>query len=134
MSMRRLGLTAVLSGLLLAAPCAAAMSASPATSAKAAPPAKTTVSTGTVRVALEDGVAATLTEDHGILVEAIPKRGEGLTLFARRLCGDSRLAPQVAEANGGEKHLLTGNRYAIPFTILSKDLQLKAVKALPVTA
>ncbi len=85
---------------------------------------------GPIRVALEDGVVATLTEDRGILVEAIPKRGEGLTLFARRLCGDSRLAPQVSEANGGETNLLAGIRYAVPFTILSRDLQLKAAKAL----
>ncbi|HEV7786376.1 MAG TPA: N-acetylmuramoyl-L-alanine amidase [Thermoanaerobaculia bacterium] len=99
----------------LAVPCAAATS---------------TAKAGPVRVALEDGLVATLTEDRGIFVEAVPKRGEGLTLFARRLCGDSRLAPQVAEANGGEKDLLAGIRYTVPFTMLTRDLQLKAVKAL----
>ena len=85
---------------------------------------------GPVRVALEDGMVATLTEDGGLLVEAIPRRGEGLSLFAHRLCGDSRLATQVSEANGGAQELLAGIRYAVPFTLLSKDLQLKAVKAL----
>ncbi|HEX3552645.1 MAG TPA: N-acetylmuramoyl-L-alanine amidase [Thermoanaerobaculia bacterium] len=106
-------------GILLALPCIAA----PASSSSSSP-------SDTVRVALEDGVVATLAEDRGLLVEAIPKRGEGLALFARRLCGDSRLAPQVAEANGGAKDLLGGIRYTIPFNLLSKDWQLKAVKAL----
>ena len=107
-------------GVLLALPCAAAPAARSSLAA----------TSGTVRVALEDGVVATLAEDRGLLVEAIPKRGEGLALFARRLCGDSRLAPQVAEANGGAKDLLAGIRYAVPFSLLSKDWQLKAVKAL----
>jgi len=84
----------------------------------------------TVRVPLEDGVVATLSEERGILVEAIPKRGEGLSAFARRLCADSRLAPQVAEANGGAQTLLSGIRYAIPFPLLSQEWQLKAARAL----
>jgi N-acetylmuramoyl-L-alanine amidase len=112
---RFIGVVAAMCLLGLAVPCAAATS-------KYAP--------GPVRVALEDGMVATLTEDHGILVEAIPRRGEGLSLFARRLCGDSRLALQVSEANGGDKDLLAGIRYEVPFTLLSTDLQLKAVKAL----
>ena len=84
----------------------------------------------TVRVPLEDGVVATLSEDRGILVEAVPRRGEGLSTFAQRLCGDSRLAPQVAEANGGAQTLLGGIRYAVPFSLLSQGMQLKAAKAL----
>jgi N-acetylmuramoyl-L-alanine amidase len=84
----------------------------------------------TVRVPLEDGVVATLSEDRGILVEAVPRRGEGLSTFAQRLCGDSRLAPQVAEANGGAQTLLGGIRYAVPFSLLSQAMQLKAAKAL----
>ena len=58
-------------GILLSLPCAAAIAA----------PART------VRVTIEEGVVATLTEDRGILVEAIPKKGEGMGPFARRLCG-----------------------------------------------
>jgi N-acetylmuramoyl-L-alanine amidase len=84
----------------------------------------------TVRVPIEDGVVATLSEERGILVEAVPRRGEGLSTFARRMCGDARLAPQVAEANGGGTSLLAGIRYAVPFPLLSQDWQLKAVKAL----
>jgi N-acetylmuramoyl-L-alanine amidase len=95
-----------------------------AASAAAAPVSRT------VRVAVEDGVVATLSEQRGILVEAVPRRGEGLAAFARRLCGDARLAPQVAEANGGAKNLLAGVRYAVPFPLLSQEWQLKAAKAL----
>lgn len=84
----------------------------------------------TVRVPLEDGVVATLSEERGILVEAVPKRGEGLSTFTRRLCGDARLSTQVAEANGGSSDLQAGIRYAIPFDLLSQDWQLKTVKAL----
>jgi N-acetylmuramoyl-L-alanine amidase len=84
----------------------------------------------TVRVPLEDGVVATLSEERGIMVEAVPRRGEGLSTFARRLCGDERLAPQVAEVNGGATNLLAGVRYAVPFSLLSQEMQLKAAKAL----
>jgi N-acetylmuramoyl-L-alanine amidase len=84
----------------------------------------------TLRVPLEDGVVAALSEDRGIVVEALPRRGEGFSALARRLCGDGRLAPQVAEANGGASTLLAGIRYAVPFALLSQEWQLKAAKAL----
>ncbi len=84
----------------------------------------------TARVALEDGVVATLSEDRGLFVEAVPRRGEGLTAFARRFCGDERLAPQIAEANGGARTLLAGIRYAVPFGMLTQEWQLKAARAL----
>ncbi|HKI01322.1 MAG TPA: N-acetylmuramoyl-L-alanine amidase [Thermoanaerobaculia bacterium] len=84
----------------------------------------------TVRVTLEEGVVATLSEERGILVEAIPRRGEGMSTFAKRLCGDARLSVQIAEANGGARELLAGIRYAVPFGLLSQEWQLKAAKAL----
>jgi N-acetylmuramoyl-L-alanine amidase len=83
-----------------------------------------------VRVPLEDGVVATLSEERGLLIESIPRRGEGLAAFARRMCGDGRLALQVAEANGGAQTLQAGIRYAVPFSLLSQEWQLKAVKTL----
>ncbi|HEY7215335.1 MAG TPA: hypothetical protein VIC28_11930, partial [Thermoanaerobaculia bacterium] len=84
----------------------------------------------TIRATLEDGVVASLSEERGIVVEAVPRRGEGLSAFARRLCGDSRLAPQVAEANGGGRDLLAGMRYTVPFNLLSQEWQLKATRKL----
>jgi N-acetylmuramoyl-L-alanine amidase len=93
-------------------------------------PAAAIAASRTVRVPLADGMVAALSEERGIEVEALPRRGEGLSAFALRLCGDSRLAPQVAEANGGEQTLLAGIRYAVPFSLLSQEMQLAAVEAL----
>lgn len=82
-----------------------------------------------VRAPLADGVAAWLSDD-GVYVEASPKKGEGLYAFTRRLCGDSRLVPQVVEANGGASELHVGVPFRFPFEILSKEWQVKAVRAL----
>jgi N-acetylmuramoyl-L-alanine amidase len=90
-----------------------------------------------VRVEIGEGLAVVLTEEHAIFLESAPRRGEGLQAFARRLCGDERLAPQMAEqvaqANGGangSKELRTGTRYRAPFVLLSPARQLKAMQAL----
>lgn len=83
-----------------------------------------------VRVQIEKGVVATLSDPEGIFLEAVPQSGEGMHAFARRLCGDSKLVPQLAEANGGSTTLLAGMRYRIPLEILSRDWQLKTVRAL----
>lgn len=85
-----------------------------------------------LRVDLGGGLVATLTEKDGIFLEAIPQKGEGLLAFTRRLCGDSRLSPQVLEANNstGSTTLIAGMRYRIPFDLLSQDWHLKLVKAL----
>jgi N-acetylmuramoyl-L-alanine amidase len=82
-----------------------------------------------VRAALEDGVVAWLSE-AGVYVEASPKRGEGLYAFARRICGDTRLVPQVVEVNNGAKELHVGVPLRFPFELLSDAWQLKAVRAL----
>ena len=85
-----------------------------------------------LRVDLGGGLVGTLTEKDGIFLEAVPQRGEGLFAFTRRLCGDSRLSPQVLEANGssGSTSLIAGMRYRIPFDLLSQEWHLKLVKAL----
>ncbi len=104
--------------------CALALLASLAGAASAA------AASRTVRVTLADGVVAALSEERGIVVEAVPRRGEGLAAFALRLCGDARLATQVAEVNGGARNLLAGTRYTVPFPLLSAEWQLKATKGL----
>lgn len=83
-----------------------------------------------VRVQIEKGVVATLSEPEGIFLEAVPQGGEGMHAFARRLCGDGKFVPQVAEVNGGSTVLLAGMRYRIPMEILSRDWQLKVVRTL----
>lgn len=82
-----------------------------------------------VRAALEDGVTAVL-DDGGVWVEASPRKGEGLYAFTRRLCGDTRLVPQVVEANNGASELHVGVPLRFPFELLSNDWQLRAVRAL----
>ncbi|HYN21450.1 MAG TPA: hypothetical protein VE078_10860, partial [Thermoanaerobaculia bacterium] len=84
-----------------------------------------------IRVSLGDGVVAALTEKEGIFLEAVPQKGEGLLAFTRRLCGDDRLAPQVAEANGSNSNtMLAGIRYRVPFDLLSNSWHLKLAQAL----
>ncbi|HVG10590.1 MAG TPA: N-acetylmuramoyl-L-alanine amidase [Thermoanaerobaculia bacterium] len=85
-----------------------------------------------LRVDLGGGVVGTLTEKEGIFLEAVPQKGEGLMSFTRRLCGDSRLYPQVLEANGSTDSttLVAGMRYRIPFDLLSQEWHLKLAKAL----
>ncbi|HEX7180808.1 MAG TPA: N-acetylmuramoyl-L-alanine amidase [Thermoanaerobaculia bacterium] len=92
--------------------------------AAVAAPTKTlpALSSRTVRVPVEDGAVVTLTEE-GIFLEAVPRRGEGLYAFTRRLCGDDRLAPQVVEANGGTSEMHAGMRYRVPFALLSDEWQ-----------
>jgi N-acetylmuramoyl-L-alanine amidase len=89
---------------------------------------------GTARVELGDGLVAALGEDHAIFLEAVPRRGEGLLGFARRLCGDSRLAHQLVEANRGlanaSGELVSGTRYRVPFVLLSPERQLQVTRAL----
>jgi N-acetylmuramoyl-L-alanine amidase len=85
-----------------------------------------------LRLRLEEGVYASLSGDGQIAVEARPRRGEGLAAFAHRLCGDSRLAPQLLEANRlpPGAGLKTGVRYRLPFEILAASWQVKAAQAL----
>ncbi|PYQ60454.1 MAG: hypothetical protein DMF53_17000, partial [Acidobacteria bacterium] len=121
--MRRLsGRVALLSllGMLCAAASLAAAPSVPAIPADLA----------TVRVPLEEGLTATLSETHGINLEATPRRGEGAAALAIRLCGDAGLASRIADANGGSPVLQAGTRYVIPFDVLSPEWQLKVAQAL----
>jgi N-acetylmuramoyl-L-alanine amidase len=81
------------------------------------------------RVAIDEGVRAVLGDDGLIVVEAQPHRGEALAVFAQRLCGDSRLVPQLEESNGG-RGLAVGLWYRVPFEILSTPWQLAAARKL----
>jgi N-acetylmuramoyl-L-alanine amidase len=139
---------------------AAGAAASAVTVAAATAEAPAAVSSRGVRVKLEEGMAARLSGDGQISIEAVPRRGEALSSFAQRLCGDARLAPQVLEANGqgaqraartaetpaaagtqatlrtarahlaASTRLLAGRTYRLPFEILSPAWQLKAAQAL----
>ena len=110
-------------------PASAAFPTTPRQQPPAAVPAKG------LRVPLEEGVEAELSGDGQIALLAMPRRGEGLAGFAHRLCGDSRLVPQLLESNqrlqtAGGAQLKTGRRYRLPFEMLSTAYQLKAARAL----
>jgi N-acetylmuramoyl-L-alanine amidase len=120
----RLALCASLAPVFFTTALTPALDAAPPSQSKAA-----LTAVRTVRAVLEDGVVAALS-DEGIFLEAMPRKGEGLLAFTRRLCGDSRLAPQVVEANGGAQELHVGVRYRFPFELLSNDMQQRLVAAL----
>ncbi|HEX6198939.1 MAG TPA: N-acetylmuramoyl-L-alanine amidase [Thermoanaerobaculia bacterium] len=79
-------------------------------------------------------MVAVLTAEHDIFLEAKPLPGEGLLAFARRLCGTTQAAAEIARANGGDDPLsdglLEGVRYRVPFARLRADLQLRVARAL----
>ncbi len=85
----------------------------------------------TLRARLDDeGAYVRLSEDQTIEVESVPKSGEGLLAFARRLCGDALAADRIAESNGGRRELLAGVRYRVPIDLLSPEMRLRALRAL----
>ncbi|HSM51174.1 MAG TPA: N-acetylmuramoyl-L-alanine amidase, partial [Thermoanaerobaculia bacterium] len=65
-----------------------------------------------------------------IWLEVLPERGEGLSAFARRLCGTTAVIPQLARANRGSRRLLAGVRYRVPFALLRPEIQVRAVREL----
>jgi len=77
-----------------------------------------------------DGLLAILNDEQEIFLEATPRNGEGMLAFTHRLTGDSRLVPQLIEANGGRKELKTGVRYHVPYVMLSPERQLQVSHAL----
>ncbi len=84
----------------------------------------------TQREPLPDGAFVRLAEDLSIEVEAVPKSGEGLLAFARRLCGDPLAADRIADSNGGRRELLSGTRYRVGLDLLSPEMRLRALRAL----
>jgi N-acetylmuramoyl-L-alanine amidase len=82
------------------------------------------------RATIDPTIQVLLSDGGKLYLEATPRRGEGLIVFARRLCDTSSAAPQIAEANGGTRTLKTGLRYRVPYEVLSPELQLRAIQAL----
>lgn len=82
------------------------------------------------RALLEKGIEATLSDTHEIDLVVTPRPGEGLLSLSRRISGDERAAPKLAEANGGSNDLLAGAVYRIPLDLVSPDLRLRTLRAL----
>lgn len=83
-----------------------------------------------LRVHLQDGSLAVLTESQELYLEASPRRGEGLISFSRRFCSSEDAISMVAAENGGSQRLQAGIRYRIPFAALDSDYQVQVVRAL----
>jgi len=84
----------------------------------------------TLRVRLDEGTVAALTDDSELFVEAYPQRGEGLLAFTRRLTGDAGAAERISELNSRPRRLLAGVRYKVPYELLRPENQLAVVRAL----
>lgn len=84
----------------------------------------------TLRVPLDDGAFVRLGEDQSIVIESLPKPGEGMLAFARRLCGDPLTAERIADSNGGRRKLLSGTLYRVALDLLTPEMRLRALRAL----
>jgi N-acetylmuramoyl-L-alanine amidase len=82
----------------------------------------------TRRVALGDGTWAVQIGAE-LLLEATPRRGEGLYEFARRLCGTPQAAAQIARRNHHDA-LRVGVRTKVPFEVLSAERRARVLQGL----
>ena len=82
------------------------------------------------RARLVNGDRAALVDKKELFLETVPKAGEGLITFSRRVAGSSSHAAAIGKANGNPKRLLSGVRYRVPFRLVSSDSQLAVIRAL----
>jgi N-acetylmuramoyl-L-alanine amidase len=83
------------------------------------------------RVRLEPGLTAVLSETGSLYLEAAPLSGEGVSAFARRLCGeDTAAARAILDANRGVRRLEAGRTYRVPYEVAAGELRLRAARAL----
>src|SRR6185295_11531151 len=83
-----------------------------------------------LRVPLDDGAYVRLGEDQSVVIEAMPKAGEGMIGFARRLSGDPLTAEKIADSNSGRRELLSGTLYRVSIDLLTPKMRLRALRAL----
>ena len=85
----------------------------------------------TLRVKMDGGMMAVLSESQTLFLEAPPRRGEGLITFAERLTGDRRNARRITRTNGRRpRRLYMGQRYRVPYEILADRYRLAVMRAL----
>ncbi|MCB1034003.1 MAG: N-acetylmuramoyl-L-alanine amidase, partial [Acidobacteria bacterium] len=78
----------------------------------------------------EGALAAVLTAENELYLEAQPLRSEGLLAFARRLCGNEGAASEVKKLNGEPKRLLAGKWYRVPVELLTVELRRGVLRSL----
>ncbi len=85
----------------------------------------------TIRVKMEGGKMAVLTDSQKLYLEALPQKGEGAITFAERLTGDRRNARRITRTNGRRpRRLYMGQRYRIAYELLSDRYKLAVMRAL----
>ncbi len=85
----------------------------------------------TTRVKMEGGKMAAITDSQELFLEAPPLRGEGAITFAERLTGNRGNARRITRTNGRRpRRLYIGQRYRIPYEILSGRYKLAVIRAL----
>ncbi len=89
------------------------------------------LSAATTRVKMAGGMMAALTYSQELFLEAPPHRGEGAITFAQRLTGDRRNAARITRTNGKRpRRLYMGQRYRIPYELLTGRYKLAVMRAL----
>ncbi|MEO8197023.1 MAG: N-acetylmuramoyl-L-alanine amidase [Thermoanaerobaculia bacterium] len=98
----------------------------------AAPAATVAAASRTVveRARLANGDRAVLVDKRDIYLETVPKPGEGLITFSRRVTGSPNHAAEVGQTNGNVRRLLSGVLYRVPYRLLPPERQLAVVRAL----
>ncbi len=82
------------------------------------------------RARLTNGDRAALVDKRDLFLETVPKRGEGLITFSRRVTGSPKHTAAVGKANGNPRRLLAGVRYRVPFGLIPPERQLAVIRAL----
>lgn len=78
----------------------------------------------------DNGMLAVLDSRANISLQAEPLRGEGLYAFTRRMTGTTRHSGAISRLNGRPQRLLSGRRYAVPYSLLRPELKVVAIQAL----
>ncbi|MEO7795044.1 MAG: N-acetylmuramoyl-L-alanine amidase [Thermoanaerobaculia bacterium] len=95
-----------------------------------APPGEAAAPAAVERSRLPNGDRAALVEKRDLFLETVPRPGEGLITFSRRVTGSPKYAAEVAKANGNPKRILAGVRYRVPYLLLPPEGQLAVIRAL----
>ena len=84
-----------------------------------------------LRVRMDGGMVAVLTSSQDLFLEAPPERGDGGYTFAERFTGDRGNAARITRPDGRRaRRLYLGQRYRLPYEILSDRYQLAMMRAL----
>jgi N-acetylmuramoyl-L-alanine amidase len=82
-------------------------------------------------VALSADMRVAVLPGDEVYLEVLPRRGESLPGFSRRVCGDSKAGRSILSANPAlAGRLLAGVRVRVPFVLVSASLRKAALAAL----